>query len=338
MRDVAKKANVSIATVSRVINGDGYASLESRRRVMHAADELGYKLDARARSLKLDRTNTVGLMIPDITNPFYSDLANGVLTCAKALGYHVILSATDEDAGIEREYLDLLMENRVDGILAVPTGKNIEQWGEAITLGTQIVLLDRKLTGLSDVDVVLVDNVKGAYEATKYLLDLGHQRIGILCGPLSTTTGKDRLAGYRRAHQDSERPIDDELIYIGTFKRESGYQGAQKLLSMINPPTAIFAANNVLGEATMFAAREQGKRIPDDFSLVLFDDVPWASLTNPQLCAVAQPTYTIGFVGMQRLAERLQVSSNEEAEARETILQPELIVRRSCAPPVRPRN
>ena len=222
MRDVAKKAEVSIATVSRVINGDGYASEAAKQRVLHAAAELAYKVDARARGLKLDRTNTVGLMIPDITNPFYSDLSNGVLTCAKELGYHVILSATDEDARVEREYLDLLMENRVDGILAVPTGANIQQWREAITLGTQIVLLDRRLEGLPDVDVVLVDNIKGSFDATKYLLGLGHRRIAILCGPMSTTTGKERLEGYRRAHQETNIPTDVELIYIGTFKRDSG--------------------------------------------------------------------------------------------------------------------
>lgn len=299
---------------------------------MQAARELGYIPSAAARSLKLQRTNTIGLMIADVVNPFYSYLADGVIDCARRLGYHVILCATDEEPAMEREYLEVLMEKRVDGIIAVPTGQNLRLWREAIDLGTELVLVDREVPGLSDVNIVLVDNVKGAYEATAHLIRLGHRRIGIICGPTTTTTGRDRLQGYCDALAEAPLPVDQDLIQIGTFKREGGFRAAQRLLKMASPPTAIFAANNVLGEATMFAIRERGLDIPDDISLVIFDDVPWASLTSPRVTAVAQPTHSLGFLGMELLVQRLEKANKAQRAPLKTVLQPEFIVRESCAP------
>lgn len=335
IKEVAAQAGVSSATASRGLSGRGYVSLQARQRVQRAAAELAYRPHAAARSLKLNRTNTLGLMIADIVNPFYSYLADGLLDCARSLSYHVILCATDEDPHMEEEYLEVLMENRVDGIVAVPTGHNLRLWQEALKLGVKVVLTDREIAGI-DADVVLVDNQKGAYEAVNLLLRLGHQRIGIICGPTSTTTGNGRLQGYYASLREAGVPIDPNLVQIGDFKRESGFVGAQRLLSLDDPPTAIFATNNVLGEVTMFAIRERGLKIPDDISLVLFDDVPWASLTSPKITVVAQPAYSLGYVSMERLVQRLQETDEVVRPPVRTILQPELVIRESCVPPARP--
>lgn len=330
IRDVAARAGVSVSTASRAFNGVGYASVETRQRVLRAARELGYLPHAAARSLKLQRTSTVGLMIADIVNPFYSYLASGVLDCAKRLGYHVVLCATDEDSTTEREYLQVLMEERVDGILAIPTGHNLASWRRAIEMGTQVLLLDRELEGIA-ADVVLVDNAKGACAAVSYLVGLGHTRIGLLNGPVTTTTGKGRLQGYYDALAAAGLAVDPALIQLHTFKREDGTVATQKLLALPQPPTAIFATNNVLGEAALFALREQGLRVPDDISLVQFDDVPWASLTTPQITVVAQPAYDLGVIGLERLVQRLQGSGEHEHAPFKMMLEPELIVRASCA-------
>lgn len=329
IKDVAAKAGVSLATTSRALSGRGYVSEETKSLVFQAAAELGYKPHAAARSLKLQRTNNVGLIIADIVNPFYAFLADGVLTCSQQLDYRVILCATEEDTAMERDYLMVLMEQRVDGIIAVPGGHNLAQWQEVIDLGIKLVLVDREIAGLTGHDTVTVDNVQGAYSAIEHLIGLGHQRIGIINGPVSATTGHDRLQGYYNALEQAGILAQEELIQIGSFKRDSGFQATHRLLSLSNPPTAIFATNNVLGEAAMFAIRERKLSIPDDVSLVMFDDVPWASLTTPRLTVVAQPTHSLGFIAMEILDQRLAHADEDDSEPVKTVLQPELIVRDS---------
>lgn len=330
LKDVAKKAAVSVSTASRALNGYGYASARARQRVLKIARELGYKPHAAARSLKLQRTCTVGLVIADIANPFYSFLADGVLDCARSLGYHVFLCATNEDPQLEREYLDVLLQERVDGIIAVPTSNNLELWQEAIADGTKLVLVDREINGIST-DVILVDNVKGAYDAVSYLIRLGHHRIGIISGPRVTTTGEGRLQGYYQALEQARLPIDPNLVQVTSFKRQSGVEALDALFALDAPPTAIFAANNVLGEAVLFGIRKRGLVIPGDISLLLFDDVPWASLTTPRLSVVAQPARRMGVVALERLVESLQTS--DKTTPQKIVLQPELVIRESCAPP-----
>lgn len=329
MKDVAKMAGVSIATASRVLNGHGYSSDEAKLKVNQAAQALGYRPNDIARSLKLKRTDTIGLMITDIVNPFYSILASGVLDAASKYGYHVIVSATDENPDLESEYLQVLMEKRAIGVIAVCTGENLDCWKETQSLGIKIVFVDREIDAIDFADIILVDNLKGAYDAISALIDLGHQRIGIINGPVSTTTGKQRLAGYVKAHQDAGIEIDDELQKIVTFKGESGHEAARELLKMENPPSAIFATNNVLGQAAMFVINDQGLNIPQDISLIIFDDVPWASLTNPSVTVVSQPTYQLGYKGMEILHERLASEEGSQTIPRKLVLDPELIIRES---------
>ena len=330
IRDVAARAQVSLATASRALTGGGYVDERTKHRVHTAASELHYRPHAAARGLRLQRSHTIGLMIADIVNPFYSHLADGVLDCAKRLRYHVILAATDEDPAMEREYLEVFLEKRVDGILAVPTGHNLSLWREALDLGIKVVLVDREIPRIPEADVVLVDNVQGAYDATSYLIGLGHRRIGIISGPTSTTTGKGRLQGYYAAHKDAHIPVDSQLVQVGTFKRETGFEAAQRLLALDPPPSAIFASNNVLGESALFALREQELKIPEDISVILFDDVPWASLTTPRLTVVAQPTHRLGVVAVEQLTQRLQEAEPTGFRRIKVVLQAELIIRESC--------
>ncbi len=330
--EVAQQAGVSIATASRVLSGRGYASAEVKEKVQQAERQLNYRLNASARSLKVNRTHNIGLVITDITNPFYSYLADGVLACAKEKGYHVILCATNEDSELERDYLKVLMEQRVDGIIAVPIGGNVRYWREIKERNTQLVLVDREVQGLQNADIILVDNVKGSYLAIQYLINLGHKRIGMICGPKDTTTGRDRTRGYFDAMRDAGIAVLPELVQGESFIRANGYEAMVKFLSMPEPPTAVFAANNVLGEAAILAIRQHGLRIPEDISFFMFDDVPWAALTHPSISVINQPIREIGYRGLSMLDQRLQESNGNQIACSpvKVVMEPELIERESC--------
>ncbi len=333
--DVAKKSGVSQATVSRVLSGSGYASEDTRNKVVEAAKELHYKPHGLARRLAQSVNTTIGLIITDMINPFYAYLADGVLDCARQLGYQVIVSATDEEPDLEKACLDVLMEERVAGIIAIPTGRNHNYWQEALDLGLELVLVDRDLPNLSDLDVILVNNYKGAFEAVSYLISLGHRRIGIITGPLSTTTGRDRLEGYLRALEIANIPSDDCLIQLTSFKKEDGVTAIHNLLSLPEPPTALFAANNILAEAAFFGIRDVGLQVPDQISIIMFDDVPWASLVNPPITVVSQPVYKIGYMSVELLNHRLINKEARPLRRSIVVLEPELVLRGSCAPPRR---
>jgi LacI family transcriptional regulator len=335
IRDVAARAGVAVATASRALSGSGYSSSDVRKRVRRAARELGYKPHALARSLRMQRTNTVGLLIGDIVNPFYAYLADGVLDRAMRSGYHVILCAHGENPATEREYLEVLIQQRVDGIVAVVTGENLDLLHEAAALGTELVFVDREPEGFPNTDVVVVDNAKGSHDMTSYLIGLGHRRIGAAIGPPELTTGGERLRGYQDALRDAGIPGDPELVQILTHERQSAVEAANRLLSLADAPSAVFAYNNTVGRAVLAAVRERGMSVPDDISLAVFDDVPWTRLTSPAITVVAQPDYRLGYLGMDRLADRLSATADDTPAGRRDVLQPHLEIRESCAPVAR---
>jgi LacI family transcriptional regulator len=326
LKDVAALAGVGTATVSRVLTGNGYTSVQARERIVAAAEELGYRPSALARGLKLQRTEALGLLVADITNPFYSYVASGALQAAGEAGHHLILCATNEDPKMESEYIDVLLETRVDGIVAVPTGANLAQWERVLEFGVRVVLIDRELQALGGVPAITVDNRGGAFAATEHLLALGHRRIAILTGPGDTTTGGQRLAGYLDAHAAAGVAAHEALIRDGSFMREQAASAARELLAAA--PSALFAANNVLGEVALTAIHEAGLRIPDDISLVVFDDVAWAR--QLAITVVAQPMERLGRAGVARLLEALGRGHANGEPAR---LPVELIVRDSTRPP-----
>lgn len=293
MKDVAAAAGVGLGTVSRVFSKQGKVAESTRKRVEASARELNYHPSALGRGLKRQTTNNIGLIVTDISNNFYGEFAQGVLATAKAMGRHVILCASGEDAESEKEYIDLLVEQRVDGIIAFPTGENVDAWRSAARLGINIVFADRTIEDL-DIPSVLIDNLAAARALTEYVLALGHRRIGYLGGPSQLTSGRLRDEGFRRAHADMGVEVDERLIVRTRFTRDTAYASALRLLDVAEPPTALIASNNVLGEAALTAVRDRGLRVPEDISVVMFDEVPWAKLVDPPITVIAQPAWQMG--------------------------------------------
>jgi LacI family transcriptional regulator len=327
LKDVARRAGVSTATAGRVLGGYGYSSAESRRKVLRAARELGYRVDAVARSLATGRTNAIGLVVADIENPFFAEAARGVSDVAAEHGNTVILANTDEDVGKEETAITVLLEKRVDGLIVTPaSSEHQENLAPLLTQGFAVVMLDRKVEGLA-ADSVLVQNIEGARQAVAYLINLGHKRIGAVCDSLQITTNIERIAGYRQAHAEAGLPLDESLIRVGGYTRQAALEETKALLALPCPPTALFAANNFMTIGALLAIRETGRSIPKDVALVGFDDMDWTTLCQPQLTTVAQPVYELGRVAAERLLARIKGDQSPPAEIR---LPVELVVRESC--------
>lgn len=323
IRDVARLAGVGQATVSRVLNGNP-ARPETRERVLKAAAELGFVPNQLARGLVARSTRTIGLVIPDITNPFFPAVTRGVEDGASSGGYSVFLCNTDNDPAMEDLDVRRLCEHRVDGIIFVGTTDRRDLLESLLTQGIPVVLTDRPVEDL-DADSVLVDNTAGARAACRHLIGLGHRRIGLVAGTSRTRTGQDRVAGYQDALREAGIPIDPSLIEQGNYTMESGRRAAQILFGRFPRPTAIFAANDVMAIGVMQAAEEAGLTVPDDLSVVGFDDIEFASMVRPALTTVRQPAYEMGRVAMTMLHER--ICGEGAAAGRQHVFQPELVVR-----------
>lgn len=325
MKDVADAAGVGLGTVSRVFANQGNVSAAARARVEAAADRLNYRPSALGRGLKSQRTNNIGLIVADISNNFYGEFAEGVLAEAKTMGMHVIVCASGENEASEREYIDVLIEQRVEGIVAFPTGTNTDTWRLAEKLGIPVVFADRTVPDLN-FPAVVVDNAAGSRRLTEYLLALGHRRIGYLGGPLALTTASQREEGFYQAHAEYGLQVIPQMVVRGRFTRDTAYASALRLLDAKPGPTALVAANNVLGEAVFAAIRDHGLRVPEDISMVMFDDVPWASLIRPAMTVIAQPAWQMG-----QAAARLVVTPAAE-QPRLQVVPTEMIIRGSARP------
>ncbi len=328
MRDVAARAGVSVTTVSHVINETRPVSDELRRRVLAAMDELGYQPNRLARSLRRGQTHTIGMIIPDSANPFFAEVARGVEDTSFENGYSLILCNSDGDLDKELLYTNVLTEKRVDGILFVAAGLSTDRILDLQHQKTPLVVVDRDLPDAA-VDSVLTDNAQGGWLATRHLIELGHRRIACITGPSDLTPSADRVTGYRRAMREEGIPIDEALIVKGDFQYDSAYRASIQLLQMQDPPTAIFACNDLMAVAVMRAALEQGQRVPDDLSVVGFDDVRLAAFANPPLTTIAQPKHEIGAVAATMLLKRMQ---NHERPAHRQVFETSLVIRKSTAP------
>jgi LacI family transcriptional regulator len=326
IRDVAKRARVAPTTVSRVINHSGYVSDATRARVEAAIDDLGYVPNRLARSLRLKRTNTLGLVVTDITNPFWPAVARGVEDTAHSAGFNVILCNTDESEAKQEQYLDVLVQERVDGILLVPACASaaLGEWirGQAIP----VVLLDRRVD-CARADTVRGDSERGAYELVRHLISLGHERIAVLSGRRDVSTAADRVAGYRRALAEAGLEARAEWVQWGQFTQASGYEATERLLDTSPRPSALFAANNFLAVGALRALRNAGLQVPDDMSVVSFDDLTSALVIEPFLTVAHQPAYEMG----QRAAELLlnRLSGDGPNGYQEIVLPIKLTIRRS---------
>jgi len=301
--------------------------------VLAAAEELGYVPNRIARSLRLRQTKMLGLLIADVENSFYSAIARNVESVAKEGGYQVVLCNSSDDPSEEREYLKLLEEIRVDGLIITPTPRN-RRWLERLReQDIVIVQIDRKVDRLN-ADAILVDNERDSASAVSHLIAAGHTRIGILTGPLDVTTAKLRLAGYRRAMKEHGIPVRPELIRAGSFRRDHAIKEAYDLLTVERPPTAIFAANNILAEAALMTLDEMGMTVPRDMSLVAFDDTPWMSMLKPPLTA-RQPVADMARSAAELLLRRLRSGPGEPTTV---LFNAELVVRGSVASLARQRR
>lgn len=327
VRDVAAAAQVSVATVSRVLNGDARVQPERRERVEHAIRRLGYRRDSVARNLRRGSTMVWGLVISDIENPFFTSLVRGVQDTAEQSGYSVVLLNSDEDLEKEARCLRVLAEERVAGVILSP----VSEQGSSLTglpSSTPTVLVDRQVTGL-EVDTVAVDHARGAYEGTAHLLQAGYRRVACISGPRHSTTGAARIEGYERAVRDAGLEPDPDLIHVTDFKRGGGHDAALRLLDLDPRPDAIIAMNNLMSEGTLWALQERGVAVPDDVGLVGFDDLTWSTLVRPRLTVVAQPVRQLGLTAAELLARRC---GGDRSGFPATVRLPsELIVRESSA-------
>jgi LacI family transcriptional regulator len=327
---VAAAADVSIAVVSRVLNdGTGPVAPATRERVMQAIGQLSYLPRTAARELKSGPTTTIGLLLADVTNPFFAGLADAVVREARARGVQVVLMTTQEDHRLEQEALATLASRRVGGVIATPTSTNAVPWQQLKDLQTRIVFVDRYVANVEQADVVSIDNERSASEATEHLLELGHRRIGFISGPMSTSTGRARTQGHLTtlaAHGVEPAPA---LLRNIPFRGDQGADAVGSLLDMSEPPTAIIVANTAQVVSSVRRLRQAGIRIPDDLSVIVFDDNPWTDLYAPALTIIRQPTGLLAAHSVELALARTASS----AEGQQLLIEAEFVVRSSTAPP-----
>ncbi len=328
IEDVAEKAGVSKSTVSHVINETRYVSPELTEKVQMAMEELNYHSpNAIARGLKTQKTFTIGLIVSDITNMFSPYLARGLEGVASEKGYNVIVSNTDELLEKEQKLVDGLIEQRVDGVVLAPTGKDDDKINLLREQNIPFVFLDRQVSSI-EADFVTSNNEEGAYKATQHLLENGHERIGAILGPECITTSRNRLEGYKRALKEYNLDLDPDLLVRGDYKLDGGQEGAEKLLNLEYPPTALFSTNLMSNLGALKAIKNVGLSCPDDISLVGFDDVPWIDTLSPPLTVVSQRPYEMGYKAGELLFERLDENRDDEYYLTEK-LETELVARDS---------
>ena len=326
IKQVAAHAGVSTATVSRALSGSDYLSDESKIRIQKSMEELNYQPNRVARNLRTRTTTTVGVILSDIRNPFFTSVVRGIEDELHKSGYTLFLCNTDEDPKKELLYLKILREEGVAGIILATCQPDLS--GSRRLLGTHLplVAIDRFPRGL-DVDSVVVTNIEGAKSAVQHLLELGHERIALINGPKRNINSIERQLGYEKAFEARGIKPNKKYVQYTDFKQEGGYSAMQKLLKMKNPPTAVFAVNNLLALGALQVINEFRLSIPSDISFICFDDMLWTTAFQPPITAVSQPTYKLGTLAAEFLLKRLQ---NPGESINSVSLETTLILRNSC--------
>lgn len=343
IKEVAQRAGVSIATVSYVINKSRRVKPETARRIRQAIQELNYHPSQIAQSLVTKSTQILSVLISDITDPFFAPIVRGIEDVAVKAGYIVMVCNNDENSLKTKHYLEILSRHRVDGLIISPAS-GIDDLNNILEeMGMPIVFVNRHSSVIA-ADVVESDNELGAYLATRHLLDLGHTRIGIIIGSTTVTTYSDRLAGYCRALNEAGITIDPSLIKAEGFHPDSGYRLALELFQTEERPTAVFVGSGIINRGAYQAFQEMGLQIPEQLSLIAFDDTEWAPLVNPPLTTVSQDTYQMGQVAAQILLARIKNRNNQfwpdnddqpmqkETSFQHIKLEPKLVIRSSTKP------
>lgn len=305
IKDVARMANVSVSTVSKYING-GTVRGANAQAIADAIETLGFRVNPFARGLKAQRNRSIGVLLPDMSVPFFGNVLNAMERAFREHGYHMLISCYGSDHGRERDNLRFLLANGIDGLIYFPEDVTATEFYElSANFQTPVVQVDRFILGLSS-DTVLVNNSDAAYAAVKTLINRGHRRIGLISGPKTVVTAKERQVGYLRALSDHGIPYDDTLMILGPNEFATGYLGCETLLSLQEPPTAIFTTNYNLTMGLVTAAREQGVKLPEDLDIFGFDCADICSMLKPPLPVVHQPEQEMGRLAAKYLIDRLE--------------------------------
>jgi LacI family transcriptional regulator len=327
MKDVAEKACVSIATVSRVINNNGSVRSELRLKVEAAMRELNYSHNTLARSLKTNESQLIALIVDSITNPIYPQFALGVEATAEKHGFSAILCNIEGNAEKELQYVRRLSGLRVDGFIFAVSKVPQGTYGTTLSLHAPVVCLDKQIF-VPESDRVVLDHAHGAFQMTRFLIESGHRRIAHIAGPGDYLTAKERTEGYSAALEETNISTAPHLVVEGDYTAQGGETAMRKLLELDERPTAVFAANDLMAIGAMKAIKSAGLKVPDDVAVAGFDDIPFAELHAPALTTVVQPTVRMGALAVRMLMERLQGKVSHDT--REMILQPTLAIRESA--------
>ena len=331
MIEIARMANVSLGTVSHVLNGSARVREPLRKRVLEAVQAAGYQPSQLARGLRRDKTNMIGMIIPDITNPFFPAVVRGAEDVAFSNGYRLILCNTDNDHSKELVHLNELRTYLPAGLIVIPSNfSDLTAQAESYRrAGTGVVCVDRLPKNWSG-DSVTANNEEGAYDATRYLIQMGHTKLAAIAGPLHLTNAQERLGGFKRAMREAKLHLAPEYVQETTFDKQGGHSKALILLRLIPRPTAIFASNDMIALGALLAIREAGLRCPEDVSLMGFDDLDLAETTNPSLSSVSQSGYQLGTTAARILLDRLE---GDQGPAKHVVLETSLKLRHSIAAP-----
>jgi LacI family transcriptional regulator, galactose operon repressor len=329
MRQIAERADVSIGTVSHVINGTAKVREKLRQRVLDAIRSLGYQPSQLARGLRRNQTSILVMLMPDVTNPFFPAVVRGVEDVAYKSSFRLVLCNTDNDARKEISYLNELRSYRPAGWLVIPSvDSEIATHLKSAAFEPPVVCIDRRPEGWNG-DLVLVANEAGAHSATRHLLRMGHRQLAVITGPLHLANAVERLQGFKRALAEAKVSLEPDYVQEARFDRDSGYQAATRLLRMLPRPTAIFACNDLMALGVLLAVRELGLRCPEELSIVGFDNLDFTEFTAPALTTVHQSGYQLGTTAARLLLERI---NGLKLPPKKLVLPTELKMRSSVAP------
>jgi LacI family transcriptional regulator len=303
IKDVAKYTGLSIATISKYING-GNVLEHNKKMIDEAIKELNFRVNEMARGLKTNKSKTIGILIPNLEKVFCTSIVSNIENILIKHGYSTIICDYKEDVTLEEAKLKFLVSKMVDGIIIMPLGEEGSMIQETIDEGVKVVLIDRDLKDV-ECDVVLVDNLNSSYDAVEEFIIKGHRRIGIISGPKDVYTAAERLKGYRRVHEDYSLPIDEELIKYGDYEVDSGYELFKELLKMKEPPTAVFVTNYEMTLGAIMAINENNVIVPEQVSLIGYDNLQMARIVKPPLSIVVQPMKAIGEIAAELILKRL---------------------------------
>lgn len=333
IKDVAEHAGVSVTTVSHVVNGTRFVSEAARLRVEEAVRQLGYVPSAVARSLKHNSTHTFGMVIPNNSNPYFAEIIRGVENRCFAAGYNVILCNSNDDPERQASYMRVLAEKRIDGLVFVASGSDAVVQATLSSIKMPMVLLDREVAGM-DCDLVEVNHTVGGELATRHLLELGHPRVVCISGPPGLSPSSQRRAGWKQALGEAGVERTESDLARGDFTARGGYLAMQLLLKRRPRPSAVFVCNDLMAFGALTAAHEAGVSVPEQLSIVGFDDIELAAFSSPPLTTIAQPKLEIGTVAAELLLDRVDTNRGDR---RRIILDPQLTVRASTSPYLVPK-